>query len=67
MQREIVVMSCMTEKQNFGRLAWIDALKGIAICGVIMIHSGGANLPSYLGKIGCMCQTGSGYSGCLYI
>lgn len=30
----------------------IDSLKGIAILGVIMVHSGGAQLPGLLGKIG---------------
>lgn len=34
------------------KITWIDALKGIAICGVIMIHCGGEMLPSVLGKIG---------------
>lgn len=40
------------------RLNWIDALKGIAICGVIMIHSGGSNMPSYLGAIGAVGKNG---------
>lgn len=40
------------------RQTWIDALKGVAICGVVMIHSGGANLPSYLGKIGYIGKNG---------
>jgi len=44
------------EKQ--GRQTWIDALKGIAICGVVMIHSGGGNLPSYLGNIGNIGKNG---------
>lgn len=33
------------------RAAWIDSLKGIAICGVIMIHSGAEQLPSVLGRL----------------
>ena len=33
---------------------WINGMKGIAICGVIMIHSGGSALPSVLGRIGSM-------------
>lgn len=37
---------------------WIDGMKGIAICGVVMIHSGGAFLPSLLGKIGLIGQNG---------
>ena len=40
------------------RLKWIDALKGIAICGVVMIHSGGSNMPSYLGAIGAVGKNG---------
>lgn len=35
-------------------ITWIDALKGIAICGIVMVHSGGGNLPSVLGTIGSM-------------
>lgn len=31
---------------------WIDSLKGIAICGVVMIHSGAGALPSVWGVIG---------------
>ena len=31
---------------------WINSLKGIAIVGVVLIHSGGANLPGYSGLIG---------------
>lgn len=34
------------------RIEWIDSLKGIAMCGVVLIHAGGANLPGYLGRIG---------------
>lgn len=34
------------------RRTWIDSLKGIAILGVIMIHSGGGSLPSFLGLLG---------------
>lgn len=37
---------------NSNRLTWIDSLKGIALCGIIMVHSGGSALPSVLGKIG---------------
>lgn len=33
------------------RIIWIDSLKGIAILGVIMIHSGGALLPDPLGIV----------------
>ena len=31
---------------------WVDVLKGIAILGVVLIHSGGAHLPGVFGKIG---------------
>lgn len=37
---------------------WIDGMKGIAICGVVMIHSGGGALPSVLGKIGGLGASG---------
>ena len=32
--------------------AWADALKGIAMCGVLMIHSGANSLPGPAGKLG---------------
>ncbi|MEY8326739.1 acyltransferase [Lachnospiraceae bacterium 54-11] len=34
------------------RYAWSDSVKGIAICGVVMIHSGGASMPGILGVLG---------------
>lgn len=34
------------------QLMWIDFMKGIAICGIVMIHSGAASLPTYVGKLG---------------
>lgn len=40
------------------KLTWVDSLKGIAICGVIMIHSGGDKLPSFFGKIGILGKNG---------
>lgn len=40
------------------RKTWIDGMKGIAICGVVMIHSGGSALPSVLGKIGGLGASG---------
>ncbi len=46
------------EANNTCRETWIDALKGIAICGIIMIHSGGAGMPSILGKIGNIGKNG---------
>lgn len=33
------------------RLDWADSLKGFAICGVVLIHSGGSHLPSIFGQI----------------
>lgn len=44
----------MTKKN----ISWIDSLKGIAMCGVIMIHSGGAELPSILGRVGSIGKNG---------
>ena len=38
----------MEENTNTG---WIDALKGIAMCGVIAVHSGGSVLPGIWGEI----------------
>lgn len=35
------------------KYVWIDSLKGIAICGVIMVHSGVDVLPFPIGRIGC--------------
>lgn len=35
------------------KYTWIDSLKGIAICGVIMVHSGVAVLPFPIGRLGC--------------
>ena len=43
----------MATKKN-----WIDGMKGIAICGVVMVHSGGANLPFPIGKIAGLGQFG---------
>lgn len=34
------------------KLTWVDSLKGIAICGVVMIHSGAGELPNFFGAIG---------------
>lgn len=45
------------DKQS-DRLIWVDSLKGIAVCGVIMIHSGGSNLPSLIGNIGSIGNSG---------
>ncbi len=42
----------MRRERASDRQTWIDALKGVAMCGVVMIHSGGDKLPSVLGKIG---------------
>lgn len=32
--------------------SWVDAVKGIAMCSVLMIHSGANSLPGVMGKIG---------------
>lgn len=50
----------MKEKNGISRnrVSWIDSLKGIALLGVIMIHSGGAELPSVLGKVGKIGNSG---------
>lgn len=37
------------EKRNIG---YIDALKGLAIIGVTMVHTGGSSLPGIFGRIG---------------
>lgn len=37
---------------------WINGMKRIAICGVVMIHCGGADLPSILGQIGNIGKNG---------
>lgn len=37
------------EKRNIG---YIDALKGLAILGVTMVHTGGSSLPGIFGRIG---------------
>lgn len=51
--------SLINTKDNLiERQTWIDSLKGIALCGVIMIHSGGSNLPSIMGKIGDVGKNG---------
>lgn len=33
---------------------WVDAVKGVAMCGVLMIHSGANSLPGVIGKIGAI-------------
>lgn len=40
------------------RKTWLDALKGIAICGVIMTHSGEADMSSFVGTIGRLGRNG---------
>lgn len=37
---------------------WINSFKGLAICGIVLIHSGAANLPSVLGKAGAIGNSG---------
>lgn len=43
---------------NKEKITWVDSLKGIAMMGVIMIHSGGGGMPSLLGKIGNIGKNG---------
>ena len=44
--------------ENKRNITWVDSLKGIAMCGVVMIHAGGAVLPSFLGRIGNIGKNG---------
>lgn len=46
------------DETNNNRVKQIDSLKGIAICGVVMIHSGALQMPSLLGKIGNIGKNG---------
>lgn len=41
------------------RECWADSLKGLAICGVILIHSGANSLPGIIGKVGTLGQHGT--------
>lgn len=34
------------------RSEWVDSIKGITMCMVIFIHSGGSNLDGIIGRIG---------------
>lgn len=38
---------------------WADSLKGLAICGVLLIHSGANSLPGIIGKAGTLGQHGT--------
>lgn len=42
----------MRGKMEKTRTTWIDSLKGIAVCGIVMVHSNASSLPGLLGKIG---------------
>ena len=44
-------MSETVQTNQHGHKAWIDALKGIAICGVLLIHAGGNGLPGFAGQV----------------
>ena len=35
--------------ENKRNITWVDSLKGIAMCGVVMIHAGGGGSPIVLG------------------
>lgn len=38
--------------ENESRVTWIDSLKGIAVCGVVWVHSGGGNLGNLFDPLG---------------
>ena len=38
-------------KMEKSRTTWIDSLKGIAICGIVMVHNSASSLPGLFGKI----------------
>ena len=38
-------------KNDNGRISIFDSLKGIAICGIIMVHSNGGTMPGIIGEI----------------
>lgn len=40
------------------RTRWVDGMKGIAISGILMIHSGGGGLPGLLGDVGNIGKNG---------
>lgn len=40
------------------RVRWVDGMKGVAICGIVMIHSGGGALPDLLGSLGNIGKNG---------
>lgn len=40
------------EKMEKPKMTWIDSLKGIAICGIVMVHSDTLGLPWLIEKIG---------------
>lgn len=42
----------VSDMDRFNNLKWVNSMKGIAICGVVMAHTGGNTLPSVLGIIG---------------
>lgn len=46
------------QKMNNESIGWINGMKGIAMCGVIMVHLGGSSLPSIMGHIGSIGKNG---------
>lgn len=48
----------MINVKNKKEIVWIDALKGLAICGVVMVHSEGMGFPKEIAKIASFGQYG---------
>lgn len=42
----------LSEKEERKRLTWADSMKGIAICAIVWVHSGGGNLGNVLDPLG---------------
>lgn len=51
---EVKYDKCKKQKE----IIWIDALKGLAICGVVMVHSEGMGFPKEIAKIASFGQYG---------
>lgn len=45
-------MECVTSKESEKRYTWVDSLKGIAICAIVWVHSGGGMIGSLLDPLG---------------
>lgn len=42
----------ISQKENIKRLTWIDSLKGIAVCAIVWVHTGGGSLGNILDPLG---------------